>query len=107
MLLTARAALGLTVGPTVGRFAATRTSSAAMSAGASKIPTAVEAPISLSSVLIEPKSDQPESWSGDLLVVSFWEPEEKDADLTLTAAQSAIDAAYDGALADLIEFHEF
>jgi leucyl aminopeptidase len=107
MLLTARAALGLTVGPTVGRFAATRTSSAAMSAGASKIPTAVEAPISLSSVLIEPKSDPPESWSGDLLVVSFWEPEEKDADLTLTAAQSAIDAAYDGALADLIEFHEF
>ena len=105
MLLLTRAAAGLNI----GAAAAWRQprAMASMAAGASKIPTAVEAPITLSSVVIEPSADAAPSWSGDLLVLPFWEPADKDAELTLTSEQSAVDSAYGGALADVIADHEF
>mmetsp|Transcript_33524 Transcript_33524/g.61069 ORF Transcript_33524/g.61069 Transcript_33524/m.61069 type:complete len:639 (-) Transcript_33524:57-1973(-) len=80
--------------------------SEAASMAGSAIPTAVEEPIPLSKVSIEPSDTEASAWSGDLLVLLFWEAAE-DSELVLDAGQAAVDSALEGALSDLIAEQEF
>jgi len=73
---------------------------------ASTIPVAVEAPIALTSVVPTPSDVSPAEWTGDLLVLSFWEAANTSS-LELSAAQAAVDSALDGALTDMIADQEF
>ena len=57
---------------------------------ASTIPTAVEAPIALTSVVPAGSDVAPAAWSGDLLVLPFWEVD-KNETLSLSASQAAVD----------------
>ena len=70
------------------------------------LPVAIEAPIALTAASIEPSEASAPAWSGDLLVVPFWQADDASS-LELTAAQAEIDSAYDGALTDVIAQHEF
>ena len=69
-------------------------------------PAAVENPIAICSADVSPGNVAPPEWTGDLLVVSFWEAE-KDSELSLDATQAAVDSAYGGALSDVIADHDF
>ena len=69
-------------------------------------PQALDLPITLTSAVLAPSSDGVASWSGDLLVLPFWEVE-KEASITLDGDLSALDEATGGALAEFIEFQEF
>ena len=61
-----------------------------------------ETMIPLSSVVVEPSSAEVSSWSGDLLVLPFWENQ-----TALTGELEALNTAIGGALADLMEDNEF
>jgi len=77
-----------------------------VSMAASTIPVAVETLIPLSSVSIELNKTAPSTWSGGLLVLTFWEPDE-GTDLALDEMQAAVDAAVGGELTEIIAEHEF
>lgn len=78
----------------------------AMSSVSSGIPVAVETPIPLSSVNITISKAEPSTWSGDLLVITFWEAAE-NGDLVLNESQAAVDLAVGGALSHLITLYKF
>ena len=105
LVVAARVACGLTIGTFAWPASGARARLATM-ASASKIPQAVEAPISLTSVAVDSSGDSPAAWSGDLLVLPIWEAAENSS-IVLNEAQAAVDAAYGGALENLIEDFEF
>lgn len=70
------------------------------------IPTAIESPIALSSVAVEPSESAADSWAGDLLVLPFWAADNSTS-LELSSTQAAVDAKYDGAVSDMIADHDF
>lgn len=68
---------------------------------------AADAPISLCGATVS-SSDAPAStWSGDLLVLPFWSPTDKEAALPFSDEMQKIDEATGGALSDLISDNEF
>lgn len=80
--------------------------SEAASMAASTIPIAVEEPIPLTKVSVKQSDAEPSAWSGDLLVLLFWQAAE-DSELVLNEGQAAVDSAFGGALSDLIAEQEF
>ena len=89
----------------VGRFA---TRGFALRGGVSQLSETAtpaegtETLIPLSSVVIEPSNTDVSSWSGDMLVLPFWENQ-----TALTGDLEALNTAIGGALADLMEDNEF
>ena len=105
--LTSASALSLTgLSPTAASRVAAR-SSAVRTLSSARMQAGVEIPIELCSAAVMPSSEKPSSWSGDLLVVPFWAPPEKDAAIELTGEMAELDATVSGALASLISDHDF
>jgi len=67
---------------------------------------AKEAPIALTSLVITDSDTAPAEWSGDLLVLPFYEADNSSC-LVLSEDQAAVDSAMGGVLKELIEDHEF
>ena len=83
-----------------------RSSHAMMSSIPGSLGVAEEAPIALTSVVVSPSATALSEWSGDLLVLPFWEADDA-ASLVLSAEQAAVDASTGGVLKELLEDHEF
>jgi len=74
----------------------------------STLPVPVEAPIALASVSTVASDEAPSAWSGDLLVLPFWEAANASSlGANLSDAQAAVDSALGGALSDMIADQEF
>jgi len=67
----------------------------------------VSAAVPLSAVSISASDAKVGGWSGDLVVLPFWQPDENDASLALSAEMATLDESLDGVISALIEANEF
>lgn len=88
------------------RGGALRASPAMMSTIPGSLGAAKEAPIALTSLAITDSDTAPAEWSGDILVLPFFEADNSSS-LVLSEDQAAVDSAMGGVLKELIEDHEF